>query len=70
MALTLLSICSDAAPGGRLYKKEQKLKIRWSNDKYLISIGRPPNPPGFKKVLKVLKSEGRCKTVCKRAKSS
>ena len=38
---------SNAAPGGRLYKKGQKgWGIRWSNDNYLISIGRPPNPPG------------------------
>ena len=43
----MLLIHSDAAPGGRLYKKGQRgANIRWSNDQYLISIGRPPNPPG------------------------
>ena len=39
---------SDAAPGGRLFKKGQRPKIRWSNDEYLISIGRRPNPPAFR----------------------
>ena len=67
--MVVLTIYSDAAPGGRLYKKGQKPKIRWSNDEYLISIGRLPNPPGFEKVLKVLKNEGRCKKVLKSAKS-
>ena len=31
---------------GRIYKKGQKgANIKWSNDEYLISIGRQPNPP-------------------------
>ena len=48
MALTgVLLIHSDAAPAGRWYKKGQRgANVRWSNDQYLISIGRPPNPPG------------------------
>ena len=47
--ISILLIHSDAAPGGRLYKKGQRgANVRWSNDEYLISIGRPPNPPGYK----------------------
>ena len=48
LTITVLLLYSDAAPGGRLYKKGQRPKIRWSNDEYLISIGRRPNPPAFR----------------------
>ena len=48
LAITVLLLYSDATPGGRLYKKGQRPKIRWSNDEYLISIGRRPNPPAYR----------------------
>ena len=45
----MLLLYSNAAPGGRLYKKGQRgANVRWSNDQYLISIGRRPNPPAFR----------------------